>query len=227
MLKSIKDLLETTNLTEHWLDVFAKSNNSEIPALEGKLKTIDSEIEQRKRRVQNLVARIADLPPEVPADGFYQQIQEWNQKVMELEHLRKELFSKSVGLRTQAIDKTALIEKLKKTVQRLDETPVEQRRPLYANLIEFAEIHPTKIRVGLNAPTFPFNSDEPEKRQYKATGTDGGPSGQNLNFKDCEPKDLSLVNRGGSTTVTIGAPCLTIIEPQSWSFARNLVLKLN
>jgi hypothetical protein len=88
---------------------------------------------------------------------------------------------------------------------KLDETPIEHRRPLYANLIKFAEIHPTKIRMGLNAPTLPLDSDEPEKRQYKATGTDGGPSGQDLNFKDCEARNLNLVTRGGSTTVTIGA----------------------
>ncbi len=199
LLKSIKNLLETPNLIEHWLDVYAKSNNSEIPALEGKLKTIDSEIEQKKRRVQNLVARIADLPPEVPADGFYAQIQEWNQKVIELELLRKELFSKSVVLRTQAIDKTALVEKLKNMIQRLEATPVEHRRPLYANLIEFAEIHPTKIRVGVHAPTLPFNEHK------NATGTDGGPLGKNSNFRDCEPRNLSLASSGGSTTVTIGA----------------------
>ena len=71
LLKSIKHLLETPKLIEHWLDVYATSNFSEIPALEGKIKTIEQEIEQKEKRVQNLVARIADLPQEVSVNNFY------------------------------------------------------------------------------------------------------------------------------------------------------------
>lgn len=110
LLKSIKSLLETPNLIEHWLEIYSKNNNSEIPALEGKMKTIDSEMEQKKKRVQNLIARIAELPSEIPADNFYKQINEWNQKITELENLRKDLVSKSLALKTQAIDKSGLIE---------------------------------------------------------------------------------------------------------------------
>ncbi len=146
------------------------------------------------------MTRVSELPPEVPADGFYSQIQELNKKVIEFENLRKDLLSKSTSLKGQAIDKMGLIEKLRSTISRLEETPTENRRPLYSNLIEFAEIHPTKIRVGLKAPTLP-------PTQYKATGTDsstGNP--KNSKFSDCEPRNLSLATRGGSTTVTIGAP---------------------
>ncbi|MBX3039379.1 MAG: recombinase family protein [Bdellovibrionaceae bacterium] len=199
LIKSIKDLLQTPDLIERWLEVYATSNHSEIPALEGRIKTIESEIEQKKRRSQNLVTRVSELPPEVPADGFYSQIQELNKKVVEFENLRKDLLSKSTSLKGQAIDKMGLIEKLRSTISRLEETPTENRRPLYSNLIEFAEIHPTKIRVGLKAPTLP-------PTQYKATGTDsstGNP--KNSKFSDCEPRNLSLATRGGSTTVTIGA----------------------
>lgn len=200
LLKSIKGLLRTPGLIEKWIEVYSTSNHSEIPALEGKIQTIESEIEQKKRRSQNLVARVSELPPEVPADGFYSQIRELNKKVIEFENLRKDLLSKSASLKGQAIDKMGLIEKLRSTISRLEETPTENRRPLYSNLIEFAEIHPTKIRVGLNAPTLPPG-------QYKATGTDGGSgSGKNSKFSDCEPRKLSLATRGGSTTVTFGAP---------------------
>lgn len=200
LLKSIKDLLQTPGLIERWLEVHGTSNHSEIPALEGKIKTIESEIEQKKRRSQNLVTRVSELPPEVPADGFYQQIQELNKKVMELENLRKDIQSKSAVLKGNVVDKMGLIEKLKSTISRLEEVPVEHRRPLYSNLIDFAEIHPTKIRVGLKAPTLP-------PRQYQATGTDastGNP--KNSKFNDCEPRKLTLASSGGSTTVTFGAP---------------------
>lgn len=199
LLKSIKDLLQSPGLIESWLKIYRTSNSSEIPALEGKLKTIVGEIEQKKRRIQNLVARIADLPPEVPADGFYTQIQEWNQKVKDLEYLRGELLSKSVALQTLSIDKAGLVNKLKNAVSKIEKAPVESRRPLYANLIEFAEIYPTKIRVGLITPTLPFDPQ-------KATGTDGVGQTLNSNFKNCEPQRPYLVRRVGSTSVSNGAP---------------------
>ncbi len=199
LLKAIKNLLQTPGLIEKWLEVYATSNNSEIPALEGKTRTIEGEIEQKQQRVKSLVQRIADLPVEVPADGFYNQMKDWNQKILDLQHAKKELLAQTTRLKNGAIDKNGLIEKLKRIIVRLEETPTENRRPLYSNLIEFAEIHPTKIRVGLNAPTLPPS-------QYKATGTDsstGNP--KNSKFRDCEPRKLSLTTSGGSTTVTIGA----------------------
>ena len=206
LLQSIKNLLETPKLIEQWIEVYSKSHITEIPALEGKIKTIDTEMEQKKKRIQNLVARVADLPPEVSADSFYAQIGDWTKKVNELENLRKDLFSKSVVLKTEIIDKDGLIKKLKRIVQSLSNTPLEKRRALYGTLIEFAEIHPTKIRVGLKAPTLPQKPNPPDQNQYISTGTKGGPWKENLKFKDCEPRNLKLVNRGGSTTVTIGAP---------------------
>jgi site-specific DNA recombinase len=197
LLKSIKNLLETPNLIEYWLKVYATSTSSEIPALEGKIKSLDAEIESKEKRVQNLVARVSELPAEISADSFYTQIKELNQKVNELRSTKNELLSKSAKLMGQEIDKGGLIEKLKRTIARLEKTPVENRRPLYSNLIEFAEIHPTKIRVGLFAPTLSPN-------QYKATGTDG-PTHKTSNFNNFEPKKLNLVNSAGSSTVTNGA----------------------
>lgn len=200
LLKSVKNLLQTQGLIEKWLEVYATSNNSEIPALEGKLKTIEGEIERKQKRIQNLVQRIADLPPEIPADSFYSQMKEWSQKIQDLQNAKKELLAKAAQLKNGTIDKNGLVEKLKRTIARLEDVPVENRRSLYSNLIEFAEIHPTKIRVGLNAPTLP-------PTQCKATGTDssaGNP--KNSKFSDCEPRKLFLASSGGSTTVTIGAP---------------------
>lgn len=164
LLKSIKGLLQTPGLIKRWLEVYATSNHSEIPALEGKIKTNESETEQKKRRSQNLVARVSELPLGVPADGFYRQIQELNKKVIEPENLRKNLLAKSASPKGNAIDKIGLIEKLKSTIARLEEPPKENRRPLYSNLIEFAELHPTQIRVGLKTPTLP-------PTHYKAAGT--------------------------------------------------------
>lgn len=199
ILKSLKKLTQTPGLVEHWLEIYAKTTHSKIPAMEAKVKAMNLEIESKSKRVQNLVSRIAELPADIPADIFYQQIKQTNQRIQELEQAKQELLSKAITLKGQAIDKDGLVDKIKNTVAKLDETPVESRRPLYSNLIQFAELHPTKIKVGVIAP---------EKGQYKATGTEGVP-GAESDFQNLEGepgKVIDLVRRGGSTSVTIGAP---------------------
>ncbi len=190
ILKSLKNLIAVPETIEHWLEIYAKSTHSEIPALEGRLKSLNSDIESKSKRVQNLVSRIAELPIDISADAFYQQIKETNQKILEFKSVRAELLSKSISLKGQAIHKNGLIDKIKRTVAKLEQTPIELRKPLYSNLIKFAELHPTRIRVGVYAPT----------------GTDGA-QGANSEFRDfkTEPKISDFVKRGGSTSVTIGA----------------------
>lgn len=195
LLKSLKHLLQEPGEIEKWLEIHAASSGSEIPALEGKIKNIDQEIEQKERRVKNLVARIAELPPEVPADSFYEQMKEWNQKIQDLQNAKQELLSQSARLKNGIIDKSGLMTKLKRTLARLEETPVEKRRALYSNVIQFAEVHPTKIRLGVYAPTLPSG-------QEKATGTDGRGSVADSNVGKVFP----LGTRAGSTSVKNGAP---------------------
>ena len=205
ILKSLKNLIAEPKTIEHWLEIYAKSTYSEIPALAGRLKSIESEIESKTKRVNNLVSRIAELPADISADAFYQQIKETNQKILEFKSAKAELLSKSVNLKDQVIHKDGLIDKIKRTIEKLELTPIELRKPIYSNLIKFAELYPTKIKVGVYAPTESFNYDE--QTQMKATGTDGVPS-KVSKFKcvKAEPKILDFVKRGGSTSVTIGAP---------------------
>lgn len=89
---------------------------------------------------------------------------------------------------------------------KLGETSVESRRPLYTNLIQFAELHPTKIKVGVIAPT---------QGQYKATGTERVPGAESdFQFFEGEPgKVIDLVRCGGSTSVTNGARVTEVEEP--------------
>lgn len=206
LLKSLKNLIDVPETIEYWLKIYVKSTHSEIPAMEGKLKTLDSEIESKSKRVQNLVSRIAELPSEISADAFYQQIKETNQKIIEFKSARTELMSKSLSLKGNAIHKDGLVDKIKRTVAKLEQTPIELRKSLYSNLIKFAEIHPTKIKVGVYAPTESFNFDDQAK--MKATGTDGVPRGEDLSFKNYEVKTKILdfsKKSAGSTSVTNGA----------------------
>lgn len=87
-------------------------------------------------------------------------------------------------------------------IANLEKTPIEERKPIYQNVIKFAEIHANKVKLGLYAPTKGMAGPD----DLKATGT------EHFKFSDCEPKNRFLVNRGGSTTVTIGAANLRSFE---------------
>jgi PHP family Zn ribbon phosphoesterase len=80
------------------------------------------------------------------------------------------------------IDQNELMFRVKRAINSLEQAPVENRRPIYSNLIKFAEIHQTKIRLGVFAPTVPtafsnFSnfSNFTDKRVGSSTDSFGAP----------------------------------------------------
>ena len=73
----------------------------------------------------------------------------------DLEKAKSELEIQSRNLSSDMIDSTELLFRLKRTINALEKVSVEDRRPIYSNLIKFAELHPKKIRLGVYAPTLP------------------------------------------------------------------------
>lgn len=198
VLKSLKTLLSRPGLIEHWLDVHAERGYAELPALEGRIRSLNADVNYKTKRIENLVTRISQLPSEIPADPFFAQIKELNAKIAELRATEAELLSQSRGLKLQNISKDALIEKVQGAIQRIESLTIDRRRPIYTNLIKFVELHPTKIRVGVYAPTTPNSAG------LKATGTEGGSSG-NFSGKSGSVLPFGPSTRGGSTSVTNGA----------------------
>jgi uncharacterized coiled-coil protein SlyX len=143
-------------LLKTWLDIYAHRTHSELPAFEGRLKTVETEINTQTKRLENITSRLADLPKEVPADQIYKQIQAISEKVKELESTHDELKTQNRISNAGAINGSELLFRVKRTINNLEKVPVEDRRPIYSNLIKFAELHPTKIRLGVYAPTAPY-----------------------------------------------------------------------
>ena len=52
-----------------------------------------------------------------------------------------------------AIDQNELLFRVRRAINNLEKVSVETRRPIFSNLIKFAELYPTKIRLGVYAPT--------------------------------------------------------------------------
>jgi site-specific DNA recombinase len=152
VLKFLKSITTDDKLLDHWLDIYARGTVSELPGVKARASNIQKEIQTLTKRNENLIERLSDLPKEMSADGIYKQIQENTQKVKSLEASLSGLKSEELKMTTQSVNREALLFKIKRTIQNLEKTPVDQRREVYANLIQFAELHPTKIRLGVYAP---------------------------------------------------------------------------
>ncbi|MBC7370499.1 MAG: recombinase family protein, partial [Bdellovibrionaceae bacterium] len=202
VLNSLKQLLLEPGLIEKWIRIYKEKTVSDLPEVQSRQKQMDTEIQTTGKRITNLVQRVADLPAELSADVFYDQIKQMNQKLLDLRQAKEKLRSQSTDLLAQEIDGKGLAQRIKAAIEKLESSPAEKQRPIYANLVKFVEIHPTKIKLGLYAPS---------NEQYKATGTDGAPSAgnqtQNLkeNKKEATVHPLSPNHRAGSSTVGNGA----------------------
>ncbi len=73
-------------------------------------------------------------------------------KLKSLEAAKSNLSTERLQLSKGSIDKTELLFRVKRAIATLEKAPVEDRRPIYSNLIKFAELYPTKIRLGVYAP---------------------------------------------------------------------------
>ncbi|MBL7555315.1 MAG: recombinase family protein [Bdellovibrionaceae bacterium] len=175
--KSLRSLLNDPNLIEKWIEIYRSKTSSELPEVQTRARQLDQEIQSISKKINNLVQRISEMQPEVPADPFYEQIKQLNQKLTEAKLAKEKLKTKEMDLYGQDIDQDGLKAKIKRTLKNLEDAPKEKQRPIFTNLVKFIEIHPMKIKIGIYAPT---------KEQYKATGTDGtsSPGNENLNFKE-------------------------------------------
>lgn len=200
MTKSLKTLLNDPSLIEKWIAIYRTKTSSELPEVQSRMKQLDQEIQAATKKINSLVQRVAELPQEVPADLFYEQIKQLNHKLTEAKLAKEKLKTKEMDINGQDIDKAQLKTKIERTLKNLDKAPKEKQRPIFTNLVKSIEIHPMKIKIGLFAPT---------KVEYQATGTDGAPypetKTQNLN----EIKEGKLIpfstTRVGSSTVGNGA----------------------
>ncbi len=197
--KSLRNLLSDPILIEKWIEIYKSKTSSELLEVQNRTKQLDQQIQSAAKKISNLVQRVAELPAEVPADPFYEQIKQLNQKLTEAKLTKEKLRTKKMDLNAQDIDQDGLKAKIERTLKNLDQVSKEKQRPIFTNLVKFIEIHPMKIKIGMYAPT---------KEQYKANGTDGNPSPesktQNLNEKEGKLIPFSP-NRVGSSTVENGA----------------------
>jgi hypothetical protein len=151
---------------------YQNHTKTEIPGLDGRLKAITSEPTENEKRPQNLMTRPSDLPPELSADPIYERLEDLNAAKPKLTASRQKLDSEQRLLQAQSVDTDAFQVRLKAALAILRTAPEEKRRPIYASVFKFAEIHPTRVKLGIYAPAKTNTRDShPLRGAYSAGST--------------------------------------------------------
>ena len=82
--RSLKSLLSDPSLIEKWVEIYKSKTSTELPDVQGQTKKMDQEIQTTSKRIANLVQRISELPAEVPAEAFFDQIKQMTAKLNDL-----------------------------------------------------------------------------------------------------------------------------------------------
>lgn len=157
VLKSLKTLLHDEALLNRYLEIYLRGTQTELPAVQGKIRQLELDIQTTERRNQNLVERLSDLPSSVSADPIYKQIETNNLRLNELKSTLETLQSQERQTTRQQIDRDRLIFKIRRTIQNLEKAPAGSQRGVYGSLLKFVELHATKVRLGVYAPVSNLN----------------------------------------------------------------------
>ncbi len=147
------------NTIEQMIKSYEKISKKESPKVQGQLLSIKKELKSLNTRLENLSQRLSEIPSDISVEPIYQQmrkIKEKREKLLESEfYLNEELLKKN----HLKVDKEGFFTKLEKTKQALEKSSKEAQREIYHNVLDFVEVHPQKIRVGLFAPSLSLASN--------------------------------------------------------------------
>ncbi|MGZ3769414.1 MAG: recombinase family protein [Bdellovibrio sp.] len=149
VLSSLKQILMRPGPITKAIEAYETANNNELPLIESRLKTISDDIKVNEKKSQNLIQRIEELPSELSAELFYKRLTEINKKTQELKAAQIELESQKRKSTQSSVSESSLRTRVEYAIKHLSDAPKEKHREVFDNVIQFAEIHPTKLRLGI------------------------------------------------------------------------------
>jgi site-specific DNA recombinase len=149
ILRSLKQIVNEPERIQKAIELYESTNNKELPVIDGRLKSIESEINLNEKKSENIIRRIEELPSEVSAELFYKRLTEITHKVQELKNLKMNLESQKRKSSFKNVSEVSITARVQYAIKHLSEAPKEKHREVFDNVIQFAEIHSTKIRLGV------------------------------------------------------------------------------
>ncbi len=96
------------------------------------------------------MARVSDLPPEVDASLFYKSIKDIQTQAADKERIKMELEAKqSTHSASQGLTANDVMARVQYAINRLEDASKEDEKAVFETIIQFAEFHPNRMRLGL------------------------------------------------------------------------------
>lgn len=172
--QSLKKVLQDPAIFAAGIKAYRESQNTDLPMIKSRMKAISLSIRENEKRVENLVNRIAELPSEVSAAPLYKKLEELQFKIKEENQIKASLETEKLKTSTKDLNEDDLKSKLQRAIKQLDEVPKEKQREIFTELLQFIEIHATKIKLGV------YSASSHENSQSKAIGGSAAASGSNV-----------------------------------------------
>lgn len=151
VLTSLKTILSEPSRINEAITIYHQEKCKQKPIAHHGLKVITSELKEAEIKEKNLIHRITELPAKVSAEPFYKQLSVIQEQISEKSRIKQELQLKSHQVDNVRVLPGELQFRIQRTVNALEKISPEQRRGVFENVLQFAEFHPTKIRLGVYA----------------------------------------------------------------------------
>ena len=194
VLSNLKRILSEPERIREAVSIYQRERGKINPLVTNNLKLVTKELKSLEVKQTNLIARIAELPPKISAEPFYKELSAIQLRIAEKTKTKENLAADSTRATTENVLPSDLEYRVRRTVEALETTPAENRRGIIENLIQFAEFHPTKIKLGV------YTASGAAPRGYRPFGPGDGGSRGNVHFQS------KLNSRGlqSSHTIKIG-----------------------
>ncbi len=158
VLNFMKNKITDSKAIEKMIRDYEKQSIKESPKVHGQLLSVKKELKSLNTKLENLSVRLSEIPCDIPAVPIYQQmrkIKEKREKLLESEiFLNEEILQKS----HLKVDKEAFTNKLNMVATKLDKSEKKDHRSIYQGIIDFIEIYPEKLRMGIYAPSLAYSN---------------------------------------------------------------------
>ena len=96
VLKSLKQLLSDPRLIQKWIQIYKSNVSQDLPQVQSRQKQLNSDIQVTSKKINNLVQRVSELPADLPADLFFEQIKQLSLKIEEMKQAKENRFVKNI-----------------------------------------------------------------------------------------------------------------------------------
>jgi hypothetical protein len=149
VLTQLKTLLSDPAKISEAVAIYHKERSKNKPIELHGLRVVTDELKSLETKQNNLISRISELPAKVSAEPFYKQLALVQEQINERARLKENLLLQSREASNEKILPADIAFRIQRTVEALEIFPPAKQRGIFENLIQFAEFHPTKLRLGV------------------------------------------------------------------------------